>query len=134
MTHITPAAGSTAPALQAPSPLNGATIAILLILVAIALVVGGTVSIPQAMLYLTGVALGVSLYHASFGFTGDFRVLTADGRSANVRAQMVMLALAILLFYPAMAAGTLFGRPVGGFVAPAGTSVAVGAFIFGIGM
>ena len=134
MTHITPAAGSTAPALQAPSPLNGATIAILLILVAIALVVGGTVSIPQAMLYLTGVALGVSLYHASFGFTGGFRVLMADGRSANVRAQMVMLALAILLFYPAMAAGTLFGRPVGGFVAPAGTSVAVGAFIFGIGM
>lgn len=45
-----------------------------------------------------------------------------------------MLALAALLFFPALEAGTLFGRPVGGFVAPAGLSVAVGAFVFGIGM
>ena len=47
---------------------------------------------------------------------------------------MVMLALAVLLFFPALAAGSLFGQPVSGFVSPVGTSVIVGAFIFGIGM
>jgi len=93
-----------------------------------------SVSTGQAMLYLTGAALGLVLYHASFGFTASYRVLMADGRSAGIRAQMIMLGLACLLFYPALAAGTLFGKPVGGFVAPAGTSVAVGAFVFGIGM
>ncbi|MDP4594820.1 MAG: YeeE/YedE family protein [Beijerinckiaceae bacterium] len=93
-----------------------------------------TVSVPQSLLYLTGAALGLTLYHASFGFTSSYRVLMADGRSAGIRAQMVMLALVCLLFYPVLAAGTLFGSPVSGFVAPAGTSVVVGAFVFGIGM
>ena len=83
---------------------------------------------------LTGVALGITLYHASFGFTGAFRVLIADGRGAGVRAQMIMLGLACLLFFPALAAGQLLGQPVGGFVAPASVSVVVGAFLFGIGM
>ncbi len=92
------------------------------------------VSAPQVLLLLTGVALGLTLYHASFGFTASYRVFFANGRSAGIRAQMVMLGLACLLFFPAMASGTLFGRPIGGFVAPAGTSVAFGAFIFGIGM
>ncbi|MCL8040994.1 YeeE/YedE family protein, partial [Pseudomonas aeruginosa] len=55
-------------------------------------------------------------------------------RGAGLRAQMVMLALAVLLFFPALAAGSLFGQPVSGFVSPVGTSVIVGAFIFGIGM
>jgi uncharacterized membrane protein YedE/YeeE len=98
------------------------------------LLVAVSVSPRQAILYLTGAALGLTLYHASFGFTSSYRVLMADGKSAGVRAQMIMLGLACLLFYPALAAGTLFGKPVGGFVAPAGTSVAFGAFIFGIGM
>lgn len=31
---------------------------------------------------------------------------------------MVMLALAVLLFFPALAAGSLFGQPVSGFVSP----------------
>ncbi len=83
---------------------------------------------------LTGAALGLTLYHASFGFTAAFRVLIADGRSAGLRAQMVMLALACILFFPALSAGSLFGQPVGGFVAPAGVSVIAGAFVFGIGM
>ena len=47
---------------------------------------------------------------------------------------MVMLALAVLLFFPALGAGSLFGQPVVGLVAPAGVSVIFGAFIFGIGM
>jgi len=108
--------------------------------VALALVVLGaiylarTVSAAQAALYVVGALLGVTLYHAAFGFTSAWRVFIADGRGAGLRAQMVMLAIGVLLFFPALAAGSLFGHPVAGLVAPAGTSVIVGAFMFGVGM
>jgi hypothetical protein len=45
-----------------------------------------------------------------------------------------MLAVGVALFFPALASGTLFGNPVTGLVSPAGTSVIVGAFMFGVGM
>src|SRR5690606_31021395 len=38
------------------------------------------------------------------------------------------------LFFPILANGSLWGQNVSGFVSPPGTSVVVGAFIFGIGM
>ena len=76
----------------------------------------------------------MSLYHAAFGFTSAWRVFIADGRGAGLRAQMLMLAVGVALFFPALAAGSLFGTPVTGLVSPAGTSVIVGAFMFGIGM
>ena len=88
----------------------------------------------QGALYLVGGALGVALYHASFGFTSAWRVFIADRRSAGLRAQMVLLAIAVALFFPALAEGSLFGRSVYGFVAPVGMSVLVGAFLFGVGM
>jgi uncharacterized membrane protein YedE/YeeE len=47
---------------------------------------------------------------------------------------MVMLAIAVLLFFPVLASGTLFGLPVKGSLAPLSTGVVVGAFLFGIGM
>jgi len=88
----------------------------------------------QGALYIVGALLGVALYHAAFGFTSAWRVFIADGRGAGLRAQMLMLAVGVVLFFPALASGTLFGNPVTGLVQPAGTSVIVGAFIFGIGM
>jgi uncharacterized membrane protein YedE/YeeE len=93
-----------------------------------------TVSVKQAALYVLGALLGVTLYHAAFGFTSAWRVFIADGRGEGLRAQMLMLAIGVLLFFPAMSAGTLFGHPVAGEVAPVGTSVVIGAFIFGVGM
>lgn len=86
------------------------------------------------LLFLIGTALGVVLYQSLFGFTGAFRVLLADGRSAGFRAQMIMLGVACLLFFPALGTGSLWGQPVVGFVSPVGVSVAVGSFLFGIGM
>ena len=50
------------------------------------------------------------LYHALFGFTSAWRVFIADGRGAGLRAQMLMLAAAVLLFFPALAHGILFGQ------------------------
>jgi uncharacterized membrane protein YedE/YeeE len=99
-----------------------------------ALAIGQVVSPRQAALYLLGAALGLVLYHAAFGFTSAWRVFIADRRGAGLRAQMVMLAVAALLFFPVLAEGTLFGQPVQGLVAPLGVSVLFGAFIFGIGM
>lgn len=87
-----------------------------------------------AALMLVGGAFGMVLYHAAFGFTGAWRVFISERRGRGLRAQMVMLAVAVVLFFPALAAGTLFGTPVSGYVAPIGVSVMVGAFLFGLGM
>ncbi len=109
-------------------------------LVAISLLVLGGVFLAaavgsrQVLLWAVGAALGLTLYHAAFGFTSAWRVFIRDRRGAGLRAQMVMLALAVLLFFPVLGAGSLFGQPVVGLVAPAGLSVVFGAFIFGIGM
>jgi uncharacterized membrane protein YedE/YeeE len=88
----------------------------------------------QAALFGLGVGLGLVLYHAVFGFAGSWRALVSDGRGAGLRAQMAMLALASVLFLPALDAGSLFGHPVRGALAPVGLSVLVGAFLFGVGM
>ncbi|MBF8723218.1 MULTISPECIES: YeeE/YedE family protein [Pseudomonas] len=88
----------------------------------------------QVLLLIVGAALGLTLYHAAFGFTSAWRVFITERRGAGLRAQMVMLALAVLLFFPALSSGSLFGTPIKGLVAPAGVSVVFGAFIFGIGM
>ena len=88
----------------------------------------------EASLLMLGAALGLVLYHAAFGFTTAWRILITDGRGKGLRAQMLMLAVAVCLFFPALAAGDLFGNNVSGFVRPLGWSIIVGAFVFGIGM
>lgn len=93
-----------------------------------------TVGSRQVLLLVVGAALGLTLYHAAFGFTSAWRVFINDRRGAGLRAQMIMLSVAVLLFFPALGSGTLFGQPVVGLVAPVGVSVVFGAFIFGIGM
>ena len=118
----------------APERKFGAPLFALLLLVAGALFLQAQVGARQVLLLLLGAALGLTLYHAAFGFTSAWRVFIRDRRGAGLRAQMVMLALAVLLFFPALGAGSLFGQPVVGLVAPAGVSVIFGAFIFGIGM
>lgn len=85
-------------------------------------------------LFLLGAALGLVLYQAAFGFTTAFRVFVTAGNGRGLRAQMLMLAAATVLFAPLLAQGDVFGTALGGAVAPAGVSVLVGAFIFGVGM
>jgi len=85
-------------------------------------------------LLVVGLMLGVVLYQAAFGFTSAWRVFISEGRTAGLRAQLLMLGVACLLFFPALGAGTLFGHPVAGSVAPLNISLVVGAFLFGIGM
>ena len=124
-----------ATATSATRPINtnvlAASLAAILIIALLAFQERG---LNQALLVLVGALLGVSLYHASFGFTAAWRRFITTGEGAGLRAQMLMLSIAVCLFFPALAAGELFGMRVGGFVAPVGVSVAVGAFVFGIGM
>ena len=94
-----------------------------------------TVHIQQAMLFLVGGVIGLLLYHASFGFTSSWRVFIADRRGTGLRAQMLMLAAACLLFFPVLASGTpIFTDSIRGNVDPLGLSVAAGAFLFGVVM
>src|SRR6202049_2610851 len=104
------------------------------LLAAGALALANTYTWRQGALFLLGGALGLVLYHALFGFTSAWRVFIADGRGAGLRAQMLMLAVAVVLFFPALAEGSLFGQPVHGEYGDVGVSVIVGAFLFGLGM
>ena len=106
---------------------------------AAALIIGATglgvaISWRQGALLLLGGALGLTLYHALFGFTSAWRVFIVAQRGAGLRAQMVMLAIAVLLFFPALAHGTLFGQPVHGEYGAVGIGMLTGAFLFGLGM
>ncbi len=92
------------------------------------------VSREQALLWGVGALLGVSLYQSSFGFTYAWRVFTSDRQAAGIRAQMLMLSVGVILFFPVLDAGTLAGNPVRGLTAPLGVSLIFGAFLFGVGM
>ncbi len=85
-------------------------------------------------LFAVGIGMGVSLYHAAFGFTGAYRRLFTEKDISGVTAQLVMLAAAMLLFAPILAEGRVFGQGVSGAIAPVSVSMAFGAFLFGIGM
>jgi hypothetical protein len=115
--------------------LNPGPIAVALtVIVAATLFLGTTVTWRQGTLFLVGVAAGVVLYHAAFGFTWAWRVMIAEGRGEGLRAQMLMLAVTCAVFVPVLANGELFGLAVRGSVSPVGLSVVAGAFLFGVGM
>ena len=86
------------------------------------------------VLFVVGGLLGLTLYHAAFGFTSAYRRAFAARDVSGVTAQLLMLAGAMLLFAPILAQGETLGRGVVGAVAPVGVQVAVGSFLFGLGM
>ncbi|MEX2224002.1 MAG: YeeE/YedE family protein [Candidatus Rokuibacteriota bacterium] len=101
---------------------------------------GGTIALGAAYgprqggLFLLGAGCGVALHHAAFGFTAAYRALVTTGDGRGLRAQLVMLAVATVLFAPVLAGGRGLGVDVAGALAPASVSVLIGAFIFAIGM
>lgn len=88
----------------------------------------------QSALFGVGLGAGLVLYHAAFGFTSAWREILRTGRSAGLRAQLLMLAVTTLVFLPLLADGQLWGMELRGAVRPLGVSVLAGAFLFGIGM
>jgi uncharacterized membrane protein YedE/YeeE len=105
-----------------------------LLIVLSAWYLNAVISWRQAALFIVGAWAGVVLYHAAFGFTSAWRVFIADRRGAGLRAQMLMLAITCVVFFPLIAQGTFMGQPLRGNVSPVGVGVAAGAFIFGLGM
>lgn len=87
-----------------------------------------------AALWAVGLLLGLTLYHASFGFASGYRRMIVARDMRGVQAQLLLLALTTLLFAPLLAAGLAFGSNIGGAWAPLGVPVAAGAFMFGVGM
>jgi hypothetical protein len=83
-----------------------------------------------------GLALGAVLNYFVFGFTSGFRALIAEGRTAGMRAQLWMLAVASGLFLPWLmwAADGAVGQEYQGLVRPLGVQLLVGAFLFGWGI
>lgn len=87
-----------------------------------------------AALFPVGIGLGLALFHAAFGFTAAYRKAIVERDISGIAAQLIMLAVAMLLFAPVLANGEVFGHGVSGAVAPVSLSMALGALVFGIGM
>nr|WP_259455694.1 YeeE/YedE family protein [Bacillus sp. PK3_68] len=116
--------------MQKPLALVGILIAIILL----ASIVSMT-SWTQGTLFIIGIALGVTLLYARFGFTSAFRRLMSVGNVQGLQAHMIMLAIASALFAIILGTGFSFtGVTPAGYVSPVGTSLIFGSFIFGIGM
>ncbi len=97
------------------------------------LYIQSAVGLRQSLLFLIGIGLGISLLHAMFGFTGGWRQFIRNQDSKGVRAQILLVMLTSVFFFPLL--GQVFSEQVpAGAVAPLGYSVLVGAFLFGIGM
>lgn len=86
------------------------------------------------LLFPIGIGMGLALYHAAFGFTAAYRRAFVHKDISGITAQLIMLAVAMILFAPVLSEGNVLGHRVTGAVAPVGISMAFGAFLFGIGM
>lgn len=124
----------------APAPVvgvnldKGPVVFVGLALILGALAIGQAIDTRQAVLFAIGGLLGLTLYHASFGFTGGWRRFVVEKRGNAIRAQMLMIAAAAVVFIPLLSLGSINGQALVGAFAPVGVSVLVGAAIFGLGM
>ena len=85
--------------------------------------------------FFIGLGLGVSLYQAAFGFTGGWRNFIEKRDSKSLRAQLIMLALAVVVFSIFINSKSfIYDGTMIGAIAPVGTSVVIGSFIFGLAM
>jgi uncharacterized protein len=93
--------------------------------------VAGPIMVGASVL---GLALGFTLFHSRFGFTSAWRQLVAVGQGVALRAHMLMLAVACVLYAIVLATGSGLAGPAKGFTNPVGIALLVGAFLFGAGM
>lgn len=126
---------ATAPAPVAGVNLDkGPVVFVGLALILGALAIGQAIDMRQAVLFVIGGLLGLTLYHASFGFTGGWRRFVVEKRGNAIRAQTLMIAAAAVVFIPLLSLGSFNGQALVGAFAPVGVSVLVGAAMFGLGM
>lgn len=129
------AADTTLSANPSPNSINRNTVMVSLgLAVLLYVLIFVNVGWRQSSLFLVGIAAGIILYHAAFGFTAAWREVALTGRSGGLRAQMFMLAATVLVFTPLIAQGEFGGISLRGNVSPLNLAVVTGAFLFGIGM
>ena len=102
-------------------------------ILALALLLQAMVDTRHALLFLIAVGLGVTLLHASFGFSSVWRNFIRKRESAGLRAQLLLFMVTTVLFFPVLDQAVP-GLRASGALGPVGISVLVGAFLFGIGM
>jgi len=105
----------------------------LICIVALSLFLQNQFSIKQSLLFIIGIGLGYTLLHAAYGFSGAWRDFIRKRKSRGFRSHIWLIALTSIIFFP------LIGQALTDFspsaaLAPVGWSVAIGAFLFGIGM
>lgn len=88
----------------------------------------------QAILAIIGTLIGATLYRSSFSFAAAYRRLFLYRETRSIEAHVLLLGFTTIFFVPLLAFGSPFGGQLAGAVAPAGISVAIGAFVFGLGM
>ena len=62
----------------------------------------------QASLLLVGAGLGFALYRSGFGFAGAWRAVLVERRGGGLRAQLALLTILTLAFFPLFAIGEAF--------------------------
>jgi uncharacterized membrane protein YedE/YeeE len=134
MSEISATSSRTTPAASGLSVDKSVVLVVALAMVIAAQLIGQLISPRQSLLFLIGGALGVTLYHASFGFTGGWRRMVVERRGRAMRAQMLMIGVTAIVFLPLLAMGNVLGQPLVGAIAPVGVSVLFGAALFGLGM
>ena len=117
-----------------PAPYRGVVALVVGLFIALPLTLAALISPRQGVLLLIGGLMGLTLYHAAFGFTGGWRRLVQHRRGRAVRAQLAMVALAAVVFIPLLAGDIAAPRTLSGAFAPVGISVVIGAALFGLGM
>lgn len=122
------------PAAAWPNPDRGVVALVTALFVVLPVIISGAVDTRLAALFLIGGLMGAALWHASFGFTGGWRRMVTERRGRAMRAQMLMVAAAAIVFIPVLAAPSVLGVTPVGALAPVGVSVLVGAALFGLGM
>ena len=88
------------------------------------------VAVRQAALWAVGIAMGVALARARFGFTTGWRQLIEARDPKGVIGQLLLLGLAATLSMPLLAAFPELQAALG----PPSVSLLVGAFVFGLTM
>src|SRR5256714_11357627 len=86
--------------------------------------------LASGALVLLGFALGVAFLKAEFSFTAAWRRFLVKGEAAGLLAVLLLIAVAAIVIVPVAALVPGFG----GTIAPIGSSLVIGAFVFGIGM
>jgi uncharacterized protein len=86
--------------------------------------------LASAALILGGFGLGVAFLKAEFSFTAAWRRFLTRGDAGGLLAGLIVIAICALAVVPVAALTPKYG----GAIAPLGSSLVIGAFVFGIGM